>query len=73
MIKKNILFLPLMVIRLHGVEVSTKDFESFDPSSNLGGALLFYFSIKVFGHDLNQKIETALVAYLPLNLNQHEK
>lgn len=46
MIKKNILFLPLMVIRLHGVEVSTKDFESFDPSSNLGGALLFIFQLK---------------------------
>ena len=27
--------------RLHGVTVSTLDFESSDPSSNLGGALVF--------------------------------
>ena len=29
--------------RIHGVMVGTQDFESCDPSSNLGGTLFFFF------------------------------
>ena len=33
-----------MLNRSHGVMVSTLDFESSDPSSNLGGTYLTYYS-----------------------------
>ena len=43
----NVNFSPSIHRRSHGVMVSTLDFESSDPSSNLGGTY-FYFSIFLF-------------------------